>query len=121
MLVETLQNDYELVLASKWECIKEKIIGPWTVGRNYQLIEIRGVPNRWHKPPSRLIELRLFLQLDDGGKKFAEVVRVELQALFADMCMNGHRRVAVCSRDSSSKGDFKEKLGEKQAMVMYTM
>ena len=23
-----------------------KIIAPWTLGRNYQLIEIRGVPNR---------------------------------------------------------------------------
>ena len=31
-----------------------------------------------------MIELRLSLQLDDGGEKFAGVVRVELQAMFAD-------------------------------------
>ena len=34
---------------------------------------------------------------------------MELQASFADLCMNGHRRGAVCSRDSSPKGDFQGK------------
>ena len=69
-----------------------------------------------------MIELRLSLQLDDGGEKFAGVVvRVELQAMFAD-CVGAVTAEGQFVQETLHRKEmFKEKLGEKQARVMYTM
>ena len=99
-VVETLQNDYELALARKWEFIKEKIIAPWTLGRNYQLIEIRGVPNRGisHRSGDRTAAVpsaRRWWEEIRRGRKSGTTSNV------CGLCRSGHRRGAVGSRDSS--------------------
>ena len=55
--------EFELDQASRWEFLKGKILSAWEIGREHQLIEIRGVRNRLHKSPIGLKELLLFFKL----------------------------------------------------------
>ena len=100
-IMEEHTKEFELDQVARWELVKNKIINPWATGREHQLIEIRGVRNRLHKSPIGLKELLMFLKLDEIWRKFDDVTRVKLQALFADLYMNGHRRSAVCPEDFS--------------------